>query len=175
MNTTHTVWMKRRCDNASACMCIHTWPQRSLTLRVYSFSSKKHYYTKKRVMCSDSSTPLVRIQSPWIATTHTSLNARAKETNRDRDGGKRGKIKNALINRKGEVMQKTNRKVIFPSLHIYLCVNAVSCGHPPTRNQTHTHTHTQPNTHRQRARVRGPAGPELIKGKMNISCSIILS
>lgn len=97
-------------------------------------------------MCSDSSTPLVRIQSPLIATTHTSLNARVKETDRDRDGGKRGKIKNTLINRKGEVMQKTNRKVIFPSLHIYLCVNAVSCGHPPTRNQTHTHAYTTKHT-----------------------------
>lgn len=160
------------------CKCVHVYTHMTPALSditCIQFFIKETLLYKKRVMCSDSSTPLVRIQSPWIATTHTSLNARVKETDRDRDGGKRGKIKNTLINRKGEVMQKTNRKVIFPSLHIYLCVNAVSCGHPPPPATKHTHTHTQQNTHRQRARVRGPAGPELIKGKMNISCSIILS
>lgn len=159
------------------CKCVHVYTHMTPALSditCIQFFIKETLLYQKKVMCSDSSTPLVRIQSPWIATTHTSLNARVKETDRDRDGGKRGKIKNTLINRKGEVMQKTNRKVIFPSLHIYLCVNAVSCGHPPPTTK-HTHTHTQQNTHRQRARVRGPAGPELIKGKMNISCSIILS
>lgn len=160
------------------CKCVHVYTHMTPALSditCIQFFIKETLLYQKKVMCSDSSTPLVRIQSPWIATTHTSLNARVKETDRDRDGGKRGKIKNTLINRKGEVMQKTNRKVIFPSLHIYLCVNAVSCGHPPPPTTKHTHTHTQQNTHRQRARVRGPAGPELIKGKMNISCSIILS
>ena len=61
--------------------------------------------------------------------------------------GKKIKKKHTLINKKGEVMHKTNRKVIFPSLHIYLCVNGVSGGHtlpqtPPKHTHSHTHTHT---------------------------------
>lgn len=136
------------------CKCVHVYTHMTPALSditCIQFFIKETLLYQKKVMCSDSSTPLVRIQSPWIATTHTSLNARVKETDRDRDGGKRGKIKNTLINRKGEVMQKTNRKVIFPSLHIYLCVNAVPCGHPP-RPQPNTHTRIHNKTHTDRER-----------------------
>lgn len=136
------------------CKCVHVYTHMTPALSditCIQFFIKETLLYQKKVMCSDSSTPLVRIQSPWIATTHTSLNARVKETDRDRDGGKRGKIKNTLINRKGEVMQKTNRKVIFPSLHIYLCVNAVSCGHPPhPQPNTHTRIHNKTHTDRER-------------------------
>lgn len=136
------------------CKCVHVYTHMTPALSditCIQFFIKETLLYQKKVMCSDSSTPLVRIQSPWIATTHTSLNARVKETDKDRDGGKRGKIKNTLINRKGEVMQKTNRKVIFPSLHIYLCVNAVSCGHPPpTTKHTHTRIHNKTHTDRER-------------------------
>lgn len=137
------------------CKCVHVYTHMTPALSditCIQFFIKETLLYQKKVMCSDSSTPLVRIQSPWIATTHTSLNARVKETDRDRDGGKRGKIKNTLINRKGEVMQKTNRKVIFPSLHIYLCVNAVSCGHPPPHPQPNTHTRIHNKTHTDRER-----------------------
>lgn len=74
-------------------------------------------------------------------------------------------------------MHKTNRKVIFPSLHIYLCVNGVSGDHvlpsPTLKKKEKQKEITHRN--RERGRVRGPGGPELIKEKMNISCSIILS
>lgn len=105
----------------------------SITLRVYSFSSKKHYFIKKGnvqqwVMYS-------LILNPWIATTHTYWNGVRRDENE--------KIKKTLINRKGEVMCKTNRKVILPSLHIYLCVNGVSGGHTLHPPLTKKHIHRE--------------------------------